>query len=229
MTSGVQRRIFGGILGGYLAVMFRLMPFLARLGPFGILLAFLFMIASLGLFVLGLLALMFLLRQFEVTPAGQFVSLVLTIGGGLFAVYLWVGRQSRSVGGILRLIVLAVGLAALAWAIWQSGFFHEARLNYMQARFEQDPVYYVGRIYLLISSLVLGVVGAALGVQRFVRNAYRSPLSFVLAIVRLSLMALVVVAIVALLLSSGYFDNFRSRLDEALNPAWLTEQYGSSR
>jgi glucan phosphoethanolaminetransferase (alkaline phosphatase superfamily) len=223
----LRQRIFGGILAAYIAACFRLLPFLTRLGPFGIILAFLLLIGSIALFVMVLLGLLFLQARFEVTPAGQFVSLALTIGGALFAVYLWVGRQAQTTWGAIRLILLALGLAALAVLVWNSGFFHEARLNYMRARFEADPVYYLSRVYVLISMVVTGVLGAVLASQRFVRRAYRSPLHFVLAVVRLSVMVLVVIGIVSLVLSSGYLDDMRANLDEALNPAWLMEQYGS--
>lgn len=223
----LKDRLFGGLFSAALSGFFRLIPALARLGPLGIVIALILMLAAVSGFVLLLFLMMMLWRRFEITPAGQLASLILTIGGALFAVYLWVGRQARTTWGVLRLILLALGLAGLIWWVWNSGFFHEARLNYMRERFEQDPVDYVGRVYVLIVTIVTGVFGAVLATQRFVRNAYRSPLHFIAAIARLTLMALVVIVIAWLALSSGQLADFRSKLDAALNPPWLYQEYGS--
>ncbi len=226
--SDLKTRISGGLLKAALGGVFRLIPLLGRLGPLGILLALLLMIGAVSAFGLLLMLMMLLWKQFQVTPAGQLLSLVLTIGGALLAVYFWIGRQARSVWGDLRLILLALGLAALVWWVWNSGFFHEARLNYMRARFEENPVYYVGRVYVLIATIVTAIFGAVLATQRFVRNAYRSPLHFIAAVARLTLMALVVIVLAWLALSSGQLQNFRSQLADAINPPWLYQEYGSS-
>jgi hypothetical protein len=215
-AHGLKRWLYGAFFGASVSSFVRLLPFFARRGLFGIALAFVFIIGAIGLFVLLELGLMIVMNQFQVSPAGQFVTLLLSIGGGLFAVYLWVGRQSRSTGGVLRLVALTIGLSVLAWLVWNSGFFTDSRLDYMVSTFEAQPVRYVSEMYGLVVLAVLGGLAFARGSQRFVRDAYRSPVHFIWAVLRLTLMIVVIAVIVWYVVLSGYVD-WRTGLDEALN------------
>lgn len=215
-------RSLGTLFGAYLRAFFRLMPFFARMGVVGIGVAFLFMIGSLGLFVLLLLGLMILMSQASVTAVGQLGILVFVMLAALSVVWVWVGEQTRTRGGLIRLVVLAMGLALLVWLVWNSGFFSEARLAYMRSAYRENPVRYISVLFLTIVALVVSVIGFARGTQRFVRNAWRSPLHFVWAVVRLSALVLVVCGIVWVVMFSGYVD-WRPVLDQVLDSARLRE------